>query len=73
MTVEVKLTYDSQWEAEEAMEQYSLSTGSRRVLSELRDELRKVCKYGEPTERDEFWYARLFELCGKEGIDGWDV
>lgn len=73
MAIEVKLTYDSQHEAEEAMEQYKLEKGSKCVLSKLRDEMRQVCKYGEPTERDEFWYSRLFELCGEEGIDGWDV
>lgn len=73
MQLEINLKYSSEQEAEEALEQYRLDKAGRRILSQLRDELRSVCKYGNPTERDEFWYARLFELCGEQDIDGWEV
>lgn len=74
MSVEIKYTYESEQELKDAMRLRELDRTACRVLSQLRQEMRTVVKYGEPTERDEFWYQRLFDLTTDvdDGTSAWE-
>lgn len=74
MSVEIKYTYESEQELKDAMRLRELDRTACRVLSRLRQEMRDVVKYGEPTERDEFWYQRLFELTSDadDSVSAWE-
>lgn len=69
----VSLTYETQSDFEIEMEDIRQAKRARKVLRELRDEIRQVVKYGEPTKVDDHWYGRLFKLCEEEGINGWEI
>lgn len=73
-SLQVILEFNDEQEYEEWIETQSINKAARRVLSQLRQEMRTVVKYGEPTERDEFWYQRLFELTSDvdEGLSAWE-
>jgi hypothetical protein len=74
MTVEIKYTYESEQELKDAMRLREIDRTACRVLGQLRQEMRTVVKHGAPTERDEFWYQRLFELTTDvdENISAWE-
>lgn len=70
MSVEIRITYESEQELNEAIREREIDRTARHVLSLLRQEMRSVVKHGDPTERDEFWYKRLFELTSQEEVEG---
>jgi hypothetical protein len=38
------------------------------LIGDLQQELRSKCKHGEPTEQDEHWKKRLYELMTEHEI-----
>ena len=72
--LQVILEFNDEQEYEEWIETQAINKVARRVLSELRQEMRTVVKHGEPAKQDEFWYQRLFELTNDEdeGISAWE-
>lgn len=72
--VQVVLEFSSEQEYEDWIAEQSVNRTARLVLGELRNEMRTTVRYGEPTDRDEYWYDRLFKLAVEksEGVDAWE-
>ncbi len=74
---EISLKLIIEFPTEEGMREFLQIHESARksalVLGELRAELRSRIKYGKPTESDNYWYDRYWELCKEHNIDGWEV
>ena len=72
--LQVILEFNDEQEYEEWIETQSVNKVARRVLEQLRTEMRAVCKYETPTKRDKFWYQRLFRLTNEEseGTRAWE-
>ena len=71
--IEVKFTFETEEEMQEWLQKEQRHTRAAQALANLRDELRQVNKYGTPTERDEYWYYKLFEYCEQEEVDAWEL
>lgn len=67
--IEVKFTFETEEEMLEWMREIFNRIGATEALAKLRMEMRQVNKYGEPTERDEYWYSQLFHYCEEEEVD----
>jgi hypothetical protein len=70
-TVEVKIVYESEFEAEEAAKEYQISLAARRAFADLRDWLRSDTKYGDG--KYEEVYEKLFELAKERDFSAWDA
>lgn len=66
-------TLTIKFETEVELARYMQSRKCADIVSELAKELRACVKYGEPTQRDEYWRTRLYELAQDVGVDPMDV
>ena len=71
--MEITIKFSTEEDFKEFWDRYESNATARRVLSDLWGEMRSVIKYGEPVERDQYWYARYWELCKEYDIDGWGI
>ncbi len=71
--MKVTITFDDEWDFREFWERSERNAKAAQVVGALREQLRNITKYGEPTGRDEYWYARLWELCETHDLDGWSL